>query len=185
MPVIYAPDPWILIYLSSPGRGMFSPTRPCFHEYTPRLQASLHSSCSCRFQPSGGRPTSLYSSARHASSCLALFTSSIPSSGLGMSETSPPSGVTSVRLFGVRLVSWQLKIILFTATNFWMYSQLSMEFSALCICKHLYWISSPESAFGKAPNRVFSELALCCLAPLISIPLRTSWVSRLTSMPIN
>jgi Pheromone A receptor len=66
------------------------------------------------------------------------------------------------------------RIYYFTATNFQSYYSLLGVGTALCTCKHLGWVSSKHSTASGRPHRVLFEVALCCVLPLVSIPIRKS-----------
>ena len=63
-----------------------------------------------------------------------------------------------------------------TVTNFHLYYPFSAEGAALCICKRLQWLSSPHNTGVLRENhRRWFEFGICCVLPLISIPIRTFW----------
>ena len=60
-----------------------------------------------------------------------------------------------------------------TATNFHLYYPFSAEGVALCVCKRLQWLSSPRNTGVLRENhRRWFEFGICCVLPLISIPIR-------------
>ena len=56
-----------------------------------------------------------------------------------------------------------------TFNNSWRYLALG---AALCICKHLEWITSSRSGVSSRHHQFLFEITFCFIVPLISMPIR-------------
>ena len=102
--------------------------------------------------------------------------SSIPSCGLEMCGIQPQCGVTSVSPIHLHtsvigLMSSVHNRAASTILFLWAYAALG---AAVCIARHLEWITSPHGGVSERPHRMLFEVALCCGPALLSIPIRMS-----------
>jgi pheromone a factor receptor len=58
-------------------------------------------------------------------------------------------------------------------STIWFMSQYGVEGAALCVCKQLERITSSRNAAANKRSRVTFEVLVCCVLPMLSIPLRT------------
>jgi hypothetical protein len=86
-----------------------------------------------------------------------------------MCAIQPQCGVISVSpIHLLTSVTGLMSLAASTIQFLWAYAALG---AALCIARHLEWITSPCIGSPQRPHRMLFEIALCCVSALLSIPI--------------